>query len=831
MAEESHETCFHCGQPVPPGSDYSLAIDGVSRPLCCRGCQAVASAIVDGGLADFYRNRTSPAPTGKEVVPELLRELALYDRPELQERFVEADAENALEAPLILEGITCAACSWLNERHVSSLPGVIDFRVNYATHRARVKWDPSRIQLSDILRSVAAIGYVAHPFDASRQQEIADRERNAALRRLAVAGIGAMQVMMFAVALYLGAWSGIEPGMERFLRWVSLLVATPVVLYAARPFFVSAWRDMRRRRAGMDVPVALAIGGAYLASAWATVSDEGEVYFDSVSMFTFFLLTGRYLEMAARQRAAAAGEALVKLLPVTAHRMENGEAVPVPVTDLRPKDQVQVRPGETIPADGHVVEGVSTVDESLLTGESLPLTRRCGDPLVGGTVNVESPLLMAVDKVGQDTVVAAIVRLLDRAQTQKPRVARLADRVAGWFVLALLCVAGVVYLWWHTHSPEDAFWITLSVLVVTCPCALSLATPAAVTAATGTLTRAGLLTTRGRALEALARTTHVIFDKTGTLTRGQLSVRELMTFRGRDRDEILAVATALEAASEHPVARAIRLAGQGQTLPSTEQVRSTPGQGMEGLVDGRRYRIGRPAFAAGLAGVEVPPAPAEWSAGGTVVAIGDSTGVLGLIELGDTLRPDAATSVEGLKVLGLQVWLLSGDGAAAVQRVARETGIEQARSGLTPDGKLKALKQLQHDGGVVAMVGDGVNDAPVLAGAQVSIAMGQSTELAQASADMVLLSEHLPHLVEGVAMARRMLRVVRQNLAWALVYNAVALPLAVTGQLAPWMAAIGMSASSLLVVLNALRLKRRSRWPRVAGPRHARVEALAVRDS
>ncbi len=808
MADNSPEHCFHCGQPVPPGSDYSLTVEGVPRAMCCRGCQAVAQAIVDGGLADYYRNRTSPAPTGQELIPDILQELELYDRPELQERFVETEGDNVREAPLILEGITCAACIWLNERHVSSLPGVIDFSVNYATHRARVKWDQSRIHLSDILRAVAAIGYVAHPFDASRQQEIADRERRAALRRLAVAGIGAMQVMMFAVALYLGAWSGIDPTIERFLRWVSLLVATPVVLYAARPFFLSAWRDVKRRQAGMDVPVALAIGGAYLASAWATASGEGEVYFDSVSMFTFFLLTGRYLEMAARQRAAAAGESLVKLLPVTAHRLENGEPVPVPVTDLVPGDRVQIRPGETVPADGTVLEGISTVDESLLTGESLPLARRSGDHLVGGTVNVESPLIMSVDKVGQDTVVAAIVRLLDRAQTQKPRVAQIADRIAGWFVLALLVTATLVYLWWHSHSPEDAFWITLSVLVVTCPCALSLATPAAVTAATGTLTRAGLLTTRGRALEALAQATHIIFDKTGTLTQGQLSVREAVTYRGTGRDHALGLAAAVEAASEHPVARALIHAAPAQITPGAKEVQATPGQGMEGSIGARRYRVGRPEFVAALADAARPAIPPGWNRGGTVVAVGDEEGILALFELGDTLRPAAAASIESLRALGLQVWLLSGDGQAAVEAVARETRVDHARWGLTPDDKLDAVRRLQSGDAVVAMVGDGVNDAPVLAGAQVSIAMGQSTELAQASADMVLLSEHLPHIADGIAMARRMLRVIRQNLLWALLYNAVALPLAVAGHVAPWMAAIGMSASSLLVVLNALRLRK-----------------------
>ncbi len=805
MAESSEQACYHCGLPVPPGSDYQVRIAGAQQPMCCRGCQAVAQAIVDGGLADFYRHRTDLAPTGQELVPEMLREFQLYDRPELQQRFVDLQDEHIREAPLILEGITCAACVWLNERHVSRLPGVLEFRVNYATHRAWVKWDQTRLQLSDILQAIAAIGYVAHPFDPSRQQEVAERERRAALRRLAVAGIGAMQIMMFAVALYMGAWSGIDPAIKGFLRWVSLLVATPVVLYAARPFFLSAWRDLKRHAPGMDVPVALAIGGAYLASAWATVSGQGEVYFDSVSMFTFFLLAGRYLEMVARQRAAAAGEALVKLLPATTVRLEDDKAVPVAVADLAPGDRVSIRPGETVPADGRVREGVSTVDESLLTGESLPLARRPGDRLVGGTVNVESPLVMVVEKVGQETVVAAIVRLLDRAHTQKPRVAQVADRVAAWFVGALLLIALLVFAWWHFHSPSDAFWITLSVLVVTCPCALSLATPAAVTAATGTLSRAGLLTTRGHALESLARATHIIFDKTGTLTYGRLSLRAVAVLGDISRDDVLTLASALEAKSEHPVAKVFCRAVKA---PEAENVLASPGQGIEGSVDGRRYRVGRPEYVAALSGTRHPKPPADWERGGTTVALGGEESVLALFDLGDTLRDEARTSLDGLRRLGLEVWLLSGDGQAAVEQVAEQLSIAHARWSLTPDGKLEAVRELQRQGAMVAMVGDGVNDAPVLAGAQVSIAMARATELAQASADMVLLSEHLPHITDGVIMARRMLRIVRQNLTWALLYNAVALPLAVAGHVAPWMAAIGMSASSLLVVMNALRLKK-----------------------
>jgi len=592
----SDTPCFHCGLPVPKGAEYQVEIDGQARPMCCHGCQAVAQAIVDGGLTTFYRHREAPSRKPEDLVPEELQRLSLYDQPALQRSFVHNEAESVKTASLILEGITCAACVWLNERHVNALPGVVDFSVNYSTHRARVQWDDEQIHLSDILRAITEIGYVAHPFDSGRQEAVYKKEKSAALRRLAVAALGAMQVMMLAVAMYSGEYTGMDEGMRTFMRWVSMLLTVPVVLYSASGFFITAWRDLKRRQLSMDVPVSLAIGGAFSASVWSTFTGGAEVYFDSVCMFAFFLLTSRYLEMGARHRAGEAAEALVKLLPATATRLDaNGESV-VAVSELVPGDHVRIRPGETIPADGLVEEGRSSVDESLLTGESMPRPREIGDELVGGSVNVESPLIMIVDKVGDDTLVSAIVRLLDRAQAEKPRMARLADHVAGWFIAALLLVATAVAVFWTLHDPQHAFAITLSVLVVTCPCALSLATPTAVTAASGALTKIGLLTTRGHALENLARVSHVLFDKTGTLTRGmlQLAAVDVLAPQRADRERCLALAAALESGSEHPVARVLVSHADGQ--PEVTELTALPGHGMQGVIDGCHYRIGNAAY-------------------------------------------------------------------------------------------------------------------------------------------------------------------------------------------------------------------------------------------
>lgn len=808
-------SCFHCGLPTPTGTRFAAVIDGQRQPMCCAGCEAVAEAIVAAGLTDFYRYRTAPSRRVEDLVPAALRGLAVYDRPEVQQSFVRVEDGQIREAALILEGIVCAACVWLNEHHVNRLPGVLEFRVNYSTHRAQVRWDAQQIQLSAILAAIAAIGYTAHPFDPSRQEALHQRERAVALRRLAVAGLGSMQVMMLAVGLYIGDYQGMEDWVRQFLRWISLVLAAPVVAYAAQPFFRAAWRDLRHRQLGMDVPVALAVLIAFVASVWHTAQGAGEVYYDSVTMFVFFLLTGRFLEMSVRHRAAQISEALMRLLPTSATRLQADDTLEtVPSAELAPGDRVLVRPGETIPADGSILEGRSSVDESLLTGESLPLARQSGEAVTGGAVNVDSPLVIRVEKVGADTVLSAITRLLDRAQSEKPRLALLADRIAAHFVAALLVVATVIFLaWWQLRDFDTAFRITLSVLVVTCPCALSLATPAALTAATGALTRLGLLTTRGHALETLAQATHFIFDKTGTLTMGRLQVTAIRPVGALEPDRALTLAAALERGSEHPAGKALVEAATGQVLPSVVEVRNTPGSGIEGWIEGRCYRAGRPEFVAELSATSAqqsvePPETSASDAANTWIALGDASGILAWFGLSDALRPDAAAVVAGLKARGLRLELLSGDRPATVAQVACLVGIETALGGLSPQDKLERLRALQAEGAVVAMVGDGVNDAPVLAAAQVSLAMGGGAQLAHATADLILLSEKLEHLLTGVDTARRTLRIMRQNFAWAIGYNIVALPLAAGGWLAPWMSAIGMSGSSLLVVLNALRLRR-----------------------
>ncbi|GAA5315591.1 MAG: heavy metal translocating P-type ATPase [Candidatus Pelagadaptatus aseana] len=797
--------CYHCGLSVPPHSHYSFAIDGEERSFCCPGCQAVASAIVDGGLGQFYNFRTESSARPDEADVSFVA----FDAPDVQREFALEVAPGVMQASLLLEGISCAACVWLIEKFLSSLEGVVQVKVNASIHRCLVDWDVNKIQLSQIMQALASIGYQPIPATEDRQLALQEKEKRQALMRLAIAGFGMMQVSMVAVTLYTGA----EASWEAFFRWLSLIMATPVVFYSARPFFVAAWRAIKVRHLVMDVPVSLAIGGAYAASVWATLFGGGEVYFDSVSMFTFFLLTGRYLEMRARHRNGIDSSHMAQILPLTAQRWleQEQEWQFVPLKALEAGDQVLVPAGSTMPCDGVVERGQSGVVEALLTGEAEAIQKQSGSQVIAGTINTESALEIRVTAVGQQTRLSAIERLVEQAQQEKPAQVAMADRLAGYFVAVVLVVAALVASVWFFIDSSKAFWVTLSVLVVTCPCALSLASPAALTTAIAWLRRHGLLVTRGHVLEELPSIDRVIFDKTGTLTEGEPQLvavygETLHQIELADAKSLLNVVAALEEGSRHPIARAFNEWSGALRADSTRQI---IGAGVAGVVEGVHYRLGKPEFALGE---EADSASPEQSGQWLVLAQLDDAVVVQYhwLCLQDRLRDSAQPLVHALKQRGIRVELLSGDASAEVERVAGQLGFDDWQANMSPDDKLRYVKSLQDTQHHVLMVGDGINDVPVLSGAAISVAMGGATDLAQTRADSILLSNDLMALDRAFDCAVRTRRIIAQNLTWALMYNGLALPLAAMALVPPYAAAIGMSLSSLLVVLNALRISKMS---------------------
>jgi P-type Cu2+ transporter len=820
--------CFHCGLPVAEAGRYTAVVDGTVREMCCPGCQAVAETIAGAGLASYYRSRERlpPRESGTEVRPPTARAmLEVYDRPELQRGFVTEHADGTREAVLILEDIHCAACVWLNEQHLARQPGVTSVDINYVSRRARVRWNPDAARLSQLLAAVEAIGYHAWPDDDANRARVERSERRQALWRLAVAGLAMMQVMMYAYPAYVAGAGDLPLDLERLMRYASLVLTLPVVLFSAAPFFRGAVRDLRMARLGMDVPVALGVAAGFVGSCWSTFTDGPAVYFDSVTMFVFLLLLGRFLERTARERAYESVRRLAHAIPAMATRIADDGATHeiVPAAMLLPGQVVLVPPGEAFPADGVVVTGITQVDEALLTGESRPIAKRTADEVTGGAINLTAPVTVRVTGVGNDTRLAAIVRLMEQAQAQRPALTAAADRVAFWFVLAILAIAAAAAAAWWWIDAARALPIAVAVLVVTCPCALSLATPAALTVAIGTLARRGVVVARGSAIDALARVTCVVIDKTGTLTEGRPTVVETRALGSLDAEACRRLASALEHGSNHPIALALRSGTVGED-EAIDPVHA-PGGGIEGSVGGRRLRIGSRRFVEAWLGEGVLPREADSRT--TEVWLAAPEGPLAVFKLGDALRPDAAALVARLRAAGCEIVLASGDESGPVTDVARRLHIGIWHAELSPEDKRALVERLQRAGARVAMIGDGINDAPVLAQSDCAVAMGSGAALAHSAADVVITARRLAVIADALQFARRTLAVVRSNLAWAFAYNVIAIPLTVLGWVPPWAAALGMSASSLLVVVNALRLRN----PRGARGEAARVGGMAIAGS
>ncbi|CUS48984.1 MAG: cbb3-type cytochrome c oxidase biogenesis Cu2+ exporting ATPase CcoI [Idiomarinaceae bacterium HL-53] len=788
------ERCYHCFQPVPQGLNLSVEVLGEARPMCCYGCQAVAQTIVDNELENFYRFRNTDDEQAIPLIPDelLAEDLSIYDHPEAQKEFV-ATSDKGAEALLAVEGMTCAACAWLIEKQVSQLAGVDSVQVNSATDRVRVHWQLDQVPLSQIISAIHHIGYRARPFQEGSLEEQYKKRQRSYIRRLGVAGIASMQTMMVAFGLY---FDDIDATSRLYFWWVSLVFTAPVFVYSCQPFYQNAWRALKTRTLNMDVPVSLAIIFAFFASLYATVTDQGEVYYECVTMFAFFLLSGRYLELVAKQKAITDAANLVKLIPQFAERKDSEAWQQVNVSELVIGDMIRVKPGAVIPIDGALQANNLYVNEAQLTGESRPVYKVRGDMLYAGSINLDTPAELEVTQSTQNTLLSGILRLQDEAFGLKPRFINFADRISKNLVLATLIIASLTYFGWLWVEPERAFWVVLSVLVATCPCALSLAAPTAVSSVVSRLNRRGILLKQANALAVGKQIKTICFDKTGTLTQGRFSIVKSWFAKESQQEALFNIACELEAWSEHPIAQAFPRPMNQQQFTG---VTVTPGAGVEGTSSIGKVRIGSPAF------INAWHPELSWPLHNANVILASESNILAAWRIDDEMKEDAPATVDWLRKQGYKCMMLTGDSEARAALVADACGIETVYAALSPAQKLERLREVQQVSSVL-MVGDGINDAPVLAGADVSVTFAAGTELAQASSDVVILNSKLAALRTFFTASRQLNQIIRQNFIWAFGYNAVILPLAVLGYVDPLIAMLGMSLSSLIVISNSLRL-------------------------
>ncbi len=785
--EASAGTCHHCGEPLP-SAPIRQTLDGSERRFCCEGCAAAARWIRSAHLQDYYRLRSAPAGRVDVDAPSL----AVWDREDLLAGHARA-VDGGREITVLTDGMRCAACAWLIDRALAREGGVLDSSANAITGRIRIAWDPAKTPLSKPLARLAALGYRPNLATGLAREAQRRRERNRDLIRIGLAGIAAMQAMMFAEALYLDTRGEMPLPTRDFFRWITFMVSTPVVFWAGWPFLAGAWNELRGRRFGMDVLIAGSTLLAWAASTLEMVRGGPHVWFDAAVMFVFLLLVARQLEVRARGIASAQVDALARARPAFATReLDNGERESVPIEALDVGDTVRIAVGEPVPADGFLLEGEAQFEESLLTGEATPVAKREGDAVYAGTLCREHAARIRLTQVGAGTRLAELARLVETAQAHRPALARGSERIATWFVAALAVAALAVYAWWRVHDPARAFEVTLSLLVISCPCALSLAVPAALAAAHGALAKIGVLAVQPEALERLAGVTDVVFDKTGTLSDGRPQRQTAESFGSLTQTDALRIAATLERDSSHPLATAF---ADVTDIPVAASLRAIAGQGVEGEVGGRRWRIGSAPFATG-----------GEDDGAVWLACDD--GARARFTFAERPRPDAGVALQRLREQKLVLHLASGDGENSVARFAQAFDLHAIHARQSPENKLALVRTLQQQGHSVAMVGDGLNDAPVLAGADVSLAIGDGAALAQRSADFVLSGRSLDAVPAAIAIARRTRRIIRENIGWAIGYNLLALPLAAAGTVTPWLAALGMALSSLLVTANALRLTR-----------------------
>jgi P-type Cu2+ transporter len=818
MATSADHTvaCDHCLLPVAERDAVTDDLPSGRKVFCCHACRAIFRLIQDEGLGEFYQKRhwqSSGIPKSLRTSGDAGPKTPQEDAASLA-TFIRGDGV-VKEADLMIDGIRCASCIWLNEKVLERTPGIISARVNFATHRAQVRWDSSQITLGRILSRIGSIGYLARNYTPAAQEAALKRQNRDLLLRFGTASFFSMQLMLLSFGLYAGFFQGIDLVTKQWLEYGALLVCTPVLFYSGWPFLKGAVRGIRNRTLNMDVLISLGAISAYVLSIRQLLRG-GEVYFDTAAMIITLVLLGRLLESSAKHKASEAVSRLLALQPQDARMVQGAARVIVPAAEIRKGDLIEILPGEKVPLDGVVRQGTSEADESLVTGESNPVEKSIGSEVIGGSLNGLGSLVVEVTRIGQETVIAQIARLVEQAQAATARVQRFADRISAYFIPFVLAASGFTFWYWYRYFYADQSLLNaVSVLVIACPCALGLATPVAVLAGTGAAARKGILIKGGDILERMHKVDTIFLDKTGTITTGKMNVVEFTANQSAIHPQfaILQYAASAEQGSEHLMGSAIVRYAREQhvQLFPFDAFRAVPGQGVEAWVQESRVLVGKRAF---LESNTIPIDPATTQeaelleqGGKTIVWVARNEEFLGLLALMDVPKEDAKEAVGVLKRMNIDVTMVTGDNRGTAQAIADQTGITSVIAGVLPAEKSAEIARLRSQGRVVAMAGDGINDAPALVAADIGIAMASGSDIAMESADVVLMRSDLKSVVQAIALSRRTFRIIKQNLFWAFFYNVAAIPLAMAGVLNPIVAAAAMAISSVTVVMNSLRIR------------------------
>jgi P-type Cu2+ transporter len=824
-AHNTQLICEHCLLPITEREAVYEALPTGQKTFCCRACRAIYLLINEEGLHDFYAKRDWKS----FGIPGVLREskdsessLPVVENESLFP-YIRGDG-TIKETDLMIDGIRCSSCIWLNEKILERTTGIISARINFATHRALIKWDSSQTTLKRIMSRITSIGYLARPYTPAAQEALTHKQNRDLLIRLGTATFFSMQLMMVSFGLYAGFFQGIEPPAKRMLEFAAFLLCTPVLFYSGWPFLNGAYRGLRNRTLNMDLLISLGSLSAYFLSVHHLLSG-GEVYFDTAAMIITLVLLGRFLENSAKHKASQAVSRLLSLQPQEARIIKGDDRILVSIMDVQSGDMLEVRPGEQIPLDGIVRNGTSEVDESLVTGESKPVEKSPRMDVIGGSMNGFGTLILEVTRIGNDSTLSQITRLVENAQTSMAPIQRLADRISLYFIPFVIVTALATFVFWSQRS-SGAIPIlhAITVLVIACPCALGLATPVAVLTGTGTAARGGILIKGGDILERLHEVDTIVLDKTGTITTGKMNVVQVRSaecgmrinnseLQTPNSKLILQYAASAEQGSEHLMGQAImKYAKERAIAPlKADSCKALPGQGVIAMVQGSSIRVGKQAFLA-QEGVQIRPdivreAERLEHDGNTVVWVSRDKVFLGIIALMDTPKMDAQHAIKQLQSMKIKIIMITGDNQKTANAIAEKTGINDIRAGILPAGKSEEISRLRASGKVVAMVGDGINDAPALAAADVGMAMAEGSDIAMESANVVLMRSDLSSVVQAIEVSRKTFKIIKQNLFWALFYNVASIPLAMAGVLSPIVAAAAMAMSSVTVVMNSLRLR------------------------